>query len=74
MLKKINGIAFKFTIAINNSFEIKVSISTFIEKEISKNYRSYIIIFLITIHCFALTEKPLVKTRKTTQVAFASNR
>lgn len=35
MLKKINGIAFKFTITINNSFEIKVSVSTFIEKEIS---------------------------------------
>ena len=36
MLKKINGIASKITIAINNSFEIKVSVSTFIEKEISK--------------------------------------
>lgn len=38
MLKKINGITSKFTIATNNSFEIKVSVSTFIEKEISKNF------------------------------------
>lgn len=32
MLKKINGIASKFTIAINNSFEIKVSVSIFHRK------------------------------------------
>lgn len=37
--QKINGIASKFTIAIiNNSFEIKASVSIFIEKEISKKF------------------------------------